>query len=569
MLRRVRFSASIVNASNQFQNFTSIRLKSDKYIHEPQRVADPLDDGSFPKDRFERNLAATREADEKIQLLISSIKAGLPENEKARNLHVSRGKLLVRDRVKSVLDADSSFLELSPLAAYDLYPKDYPPCAGIVCGIGKIFGTRCVVMANDATVKGGTYYPVSAKKQIRAQKIAQQNTLPCVYLVDSGGGNLERQAEGFADEQNFGRLFYNQANMSALGIPQVSCVMGSCTAGGAYIPCMSDETIIVKNVGTIFLGGPQLVFAATGEVNSPEELGGGEMHCTKSGTADNLADDDQQGLVMTRRVVRNLNRKHQKLNVTNVLDKLANDDSLKPLYGTKDVAGFVDPPSLGSSTSSKPVDTRGVISRLVDLSNFDEFKALYGPQITCGFAEIEGIPVAVIADDGRVMSGDAGLKGAHFVQMCAQRRLPIIFLHGGGSFASVHQNDKEAAKHAAKFISAVATVPASVPKLTVVLRGSISDGAFAMCGRSMDPRFLFMWPTAKISVASDALEQHQGDSSNNVMSSTFSSARIFDDGVISPQDTRSVLGEALRCCMCREESGNDGSARPRFGVLRM
>lgn len=558
-----------------FRRSRIVRVPS-PFFHESFRLPDPIATNSWANERYGRNIQITQEVDDKIKSLVNQIATGFPDGEKARQLHISRGKLLARDRVKNLLDENSDFLELSPLAAYDLYPKDYPACAGIICGIGKIAGIRCMIMANDATVKGGTYYPVTAKKQLRAQKIAQQNHLPCVYLVDSGGGNLERQAEGFADEQHFGRLFYNQANMSSLGIPQVSCVMGSCTAGGAYIPCMSDETIIVKGVGTIFLGGPLLVQAATGEMNTPEDLGGGFMHCTKSGTADNLADDDRHGLVLTRRVVQHLNRRRQKTVVQEFDDLKAHQKFEEPVFGIEDISGFVDPPfsSHPSETLTSFVNTQGVIARITDGSCFDEFKGLYGPELTCGFAFIEGIEVGIVADDGSTLSAGAGLKGTHFVQMCAQRKLPVVFLQGGGCFASGVARTSEtatelpeaSAKHAAKFISSVATTSANVPKITVVLRGCISDGAFAMCGRSMEPRFMFMWPTAQTSMASDALTNPIPEAKTHCNSALFSSARIFDDGIISPSQTRSVIAEALRCCLCQETEKNVAGS---YGVFRM
>lgn len=583
----------------------------------------------FSKDRFNRNLSAVHAAYAPLKAIMAANRDGVPEIQKQRQLHISRNKLLVRDRVKALLDRGTDFFEFSPLAGHNVFPNEYIPAGGIVTGVGVIHGTRCVVMANDATVKGGIYFGPTLWKQLRAQKIAQQNSLPCIYLVDSGGGNLERQADGFADEMHFGRLFYNQATMSSLGIPQISCVMGSCTAGGAYIPSMSDETVIVKESGTIFLGGPQLVYAATKEKSSAEDLGGGEMHCSFSGVADHLATDDRSALERVRRIVKHLGRRHDlKIAAAMSADGAAATEAARAIVGgadssrahfeprhdATDIAGFVDPIGVASSLSSSsddlsspPVHTHGVLSRLVDRSEFDEFKALYGPALTTGFAEVAGFPVGIVIDNGTTLGEREALKGAHFTQMCSQRKIPMLFLQGGGNFqtpgaASSGSPSTDAAvaartKHAGKFISAVATSH-NVPKITVVIRGCIADGSVALCGRSMEPRMLFLWPTAKLAMSGDAASLSQQDAASISTATTAaaatthdaegketktksprqpgfidalkSSAHVWDDGVIDPALTRSYVAEALQCVACKDAvEPAPGEARQKYGVFRM
>ncbi|MFT3997914.1 MAG: carboxyl transferase domain-containing protein, partial [Asticcacaulis sp.] len=401
----------------------------------------------------------------------------------ARDKHLGRGKLLPRQRIDALLDPGSPFLELSALAAHGVYEDDVP-AAGIITGIGRIEGTECVVVCNDATVKGGTYYPLTVKKHLRAQEIAQANNLPCVYLVDSGGANLPNQDEVFPDKDDFGRIFFNQAQMSARAIPQIAVVMGSCTAGGAYVPAMSDESIIVRRQGTIFLGGPPLVKAATGEVVSSEDLGGGDVHARVSGVADHLAANDAEALMMARRIVRNLNRKKTV--------ELKVRDSVEPLYEARELYGLIP------VDKRIPIDVNALIARIVDGSEFDPFKALYGETLVCGFAHLYGLPVGIVANNG-VLFSESAQKGAHFVELCCQRGIPLIFLQNITGFMVGRKYENEGiARHGAKMVTAVAC--ANVPKLTLIFGGSYGAGNYGMCGRAFDPRFLWMWPNARISV---------------------------------------------------------------------
>ena len=494
-------------------------------------------------------------------------------SESARQKHLDRGKLLVRDRVDRLLDPGSPFLELNPLAALGMYGKDGDeyavPAASIVTGIGRINGRECVVVANDATVKGGTYYPMTVKKHLRAQEIALENRLPCVYLVDSGGAFLPLQADVFPDRDHFGRIFYNQARMSALGIPQVALVMGSSTAGGAYVPAMSDETVIVKGTGTIFLGGPPLVKAATGEEVSAEDLGGGELHTTTSGVADHLALDDEHALALGRSIVRNLNRRSPAL----------------PWDRAKPEPPAVDPSGLYGAISAdprRPVEVREIIARIVDGSRFHDFKPRYGETLVCGFAHVEGYPLGILANDGILFSQSA-LKGAHFIELAAQRRIPLLFLQNITGF--MVGRDYEAggiAKDGAKLVTAVASV--EVPKFTVVIGGSFGAGNYAMAGRAYQPRFLWMWPNARISVmggqqAARVLSTVRGGFANDEErdafeapiletyeregSPYFSTARLWDDGVIDPLDTRRILAMAIEAAL------HAPIPDTRFGVFRM
>ncbi|MGH1541945.1 MAG: carboxyl transferase domain-containing protein [Arenicella sp.] len=503
---------------------------------------------------------------------IKFIKLGGGEHYQKR--HKDRDKLLVRERIDVLLDPGSPFLELSQLAAYEVYDETVA-AAGIVTGIGRVNGLECMIIANDATVKGGSYYPLTAKKHLRAQDIAKQNHLPCIYLVDSGGANLPRQDEVFPDRDHFGRAFFNQATMSAQNIPQIACVMGSCTAGGAYVPAMADEAIIVKEKGTIFLAGPPLVKAATGEEVTAEELGGADVHCRTSGVADHYAHNDQHGLQLVRQAVGRLNRTKP--------DQLDVRPSQEPLYDAKEIYGIV-PQSL-----REPYDVRDVIARIVDGSEFDEFKALYGTTLVTGFARLYGYPVGIIANNG-ILFSESALKGTHFIELCAQRKIPLIFLQNITGFMVGQQYEAGGiAKNGAKMVAAVAC--AQVPKLTVLIGGSFGAGNYGMCGRAYDPRFLFMWPNARISVmggeqAAGVMAQikqaqmaKQGKAWDSEEEETFrqeilntydkqghpyyASARLWDDGVIDPADTRKVLGLSLSAALNKPIDDTD------FGVFRM
>lgn len=495
-------------------------------------------------------------------------------NEKARSRHLKHGKLLPRERLQQLLDPGSPFLELSPLAAYQVY-EDEVPAAGLITGIGRIENTECMIIVNDATVKGGTYYPLTVKKHLRAQEVALANHLPCVYLVDSGGAFLPLQDEVFPDREHFGRIFYNQAQMSAKNIPQIAVVMGSCTAGGAYVPAMSDESIMVRNQATIFLGGPPLVKAATGEVISAEELGGADVHCRNSGVADHYAEDDAHALHLARSVVSTLNRTKN--------PQIKRIESLDPVYDGAELNGIipVDP--------RKPFDIREIIARIVDGSQFDEFKALFGTTIVCGFAYLYGYPVGIIANNG-ILFSESALKAAHFIELCCQRKIPLLFLQNITGFMVGSKYEASGiAKHGAKMVTAVAN--AQVPKFTVIVGGSFGAGNYAMCGRAYNARFLWTWPNARISVmggeqAANVLaqitqekyakqqeqwpiaEEEQFKKQIRAQYDTqgspyYSSARLWDDGVIAPQDTRKVLGLSLSAAL------NAPIESTHFGIFRM
>lgn len=494
--------------------------------------------------------------------------------EKAAERHISRGKLLPRDRINALLDDNTPFLEISQLAAWEVY-DDYVPCAGVVAGIGRVSGIECMIVANDATVKGGTYYPLTVKKHLRAQTIAEQNNLPCIYLVDSGGANLPRQDDVFPDREHFGRIFFNQANMSAKNIPQIAVVMGSCTAGGAYVPAMADESIIVKEQATIFLGGPPLVKAATGEVVTAEELGGGDVHTRISGVADHLANNDHHALSIARNAVARLNRTNEKC--------ITPSEVKPPRFDTKEIYGIVP------ADSKQTFDVKEIIARVVDDSDFDEFKPLYGTTLVCGFARIFGFPAGIVANNG-ILFGESALKGAHFVELCAKRKIPLIFLQNITGFMVGKQYEHGGiAKHGAKMVTAVAC--ANVPKLTVLIGGSFGAGNYGMCGRAYDPRFLFMWPNARISVmggeqaagvlaqvkrdqkarAGEAWSDEEEKAFKQPVIDTYetqghpyyASARLWDDGVIDPADTRLVLGLSLSAAL------NKPIEDTNFGVFRM
>jgi 3-methylcrotonyl-CoA carboxylase beta subunit len=495
-------------------------------------------------------------------------------SERSRQRHQARGKLLPRDRVMGLIDPGSPFLELSPLAANGMYEDDIH-AAGMITGIGRIEGRECVIVCNDATIKGGTYYPITVKKHLRAQEIARDNRLPCIYLVDSGGANLPQWPEVFPDREHFGRIFYNQATLSSLGIPQIAVVMGSCTAGGAYVPAMSDETIIVKNQGTIFLGGPPLVKAATGEVVSAEDLGGADVHARKSGVADHYAQDDHHALSIARRIVANLNTKKSP-----DIPIVASRD---PLRDPAELDGIV-PADL-----KKQYDVREIIARIVDGSEFDEFKHLYGTTLVTGFAHIYGMPVGILGNNG-ILFSESALKAAHFIELCCQRRIPLLFLQNIVGF--MVGRDYEAggiAKDGAKMVTAVAC--AQVPKITLIVGGSYGAGNYGMCGRAYSPRFLFMWPNARISVMGgeqaasvlatvrrdnieadgkswsaeeeDAFKtpiREQYEAEGNPY---YATARLWDDGIIAPSETRRVLGLAFSAAL------NAPVPDTKFGVFRM
>jgi 3-methylcrotonyl-CoA carboxylase beta subunit len=500
-------------------------------------------------------------------------RAKMGGGEEAVKKHRSRKKLLPRERIERILDPGSPFVELSALAGQGVYEEDVPS-AGVVTGIGLVHGIECLFVANDATVKGGTYFPLTVKKHIRAQEVALENKLPCIYLVDSGGAFLPKQDEVFPDKEHFGRIFFNQANMSALGIPQIAVVCGSCTAGGAYVPAMSDETIIVKGNGTIFLGGPPLVKAATGEEVTAEDLGGAEVHTARSGVADHFAETEEDALETARNIVATLNYrpKHP--------GKFIRDEVKAPLFPAEEIYGIIP------QDTRKPFDVREIIARLVDGSEFHEFKEKYGTTLVCGFARIHGYLVGIVANNG-ILFSESSLKGAHFVELCGQRKIPLVFLQNITGFMVGKQYENEGiAKHGAKLVTAVSTV--KVPKFTVMIGGSFGAGNYGMCGRAFGPRFLFMWPNSRISVmggeqAANVLATVKQDAGKKQMSEKeladfkrpildkyekegspyYSTARLWDDGVIDPAQTRDILG------LCLSVSHNEEFPDPNWGVFRM
>ncbi|HMC14917.1 MAG TPA: carboxyl transferase domain-containing protein [Albitalea sp.] len=521
---------------------------------------------------FKANAAAMRALVDDLNTRLARIAQGGGEGPRAK--HVARGKLLPRDRVEMLLDPDTPFLEVAPLAALNMYNNDAPG-AGLIAGVGRVSGVDCMVVCNDATVKGGTYYPMTVKKHLRAQEIAQQNRLPCIYLVDSGGANLPNQDEVFPDRDHFGRIFFNQAQMSALGIPQIAVVMGSCTAGGAYMPAMSDESIIVKNQGTIFLAGPPLVKAAIGEIVSAEDLGGGDVHTRLSGMADHLAQNDTHALAIARESVAHLNwRKEMPMRLV---------EPRAPLYDATELHGVIP------TDTRKPFDVREIVARIVDGSDFDEFKARYGTTLVTGFGHIDGMPVGIVANNG-VLFSESAQKGAHFIELCCQRKIPLVFLQNITGFMVGRKYESEGiAKHGAKMVTAVST--ANVPKFTVIIGGSFGAGNYGMCGRAYSPRFLWMWPNARISVMGgeqaasvlatvrrDGIEAKGGSWSSDEEAAFkqpildqfehqahpyYASARLWDDGVIDPADTRRVLALAISASL------NAPIAEPKFGIFRM
>ena len=528
------------------------------------RLTSAIDKAS---EAFKTNAAHNRALAEQLRQLTAAAALGGPEASRQR--HASRGKLLPRQRVERLLDPGSPFLEVAPLAAHGLY-DDEAPGAGVITGVGRVCGREVMIVANDATVKGGAYFPITVKKHLRAQEVAMQNSLPCVYLVDSGGANLPHQAEVFPDRDHFGRIFYNQARMSAEGIPQIACVMGSCTAGGAYVPAMSDETVIVRGQGTIFLGGPPLVKAATGEVISAEELGGADTHGRRSGVVDYVAEDDEHALTIVRSIVANLNSTKQV------------DQDLRaprpPAYDPEELYGIVP------TDVRAPYDVREVIARIVDGSDFDEFKALYGTTLVCGFARIWGHPVAILANNG-VLFSESALKGAHFIELACKRKIPLVFLQNISGFMVGGKYEAGGiAKDGAKLVTAVAS--AEVPKFTVLIGGSFGAGNYGMCGRAYSPRFLWTWPNSRISVmggeqAASVLATVHRDAGKwspaeeeafkapirqkyeEEGSPYFATARLWDDGIIDPVQTRDVLGLSISAAL------NAPIPETRFGVFRM
>ncbi len=521
---------------------------------------------------FKANAAAMRAIVDDLRVQVAKVEAG--GGAAARAKHEARGKLLPRERVNRLLDPGTAFLEVGQLAAFNMYDGD-APSAGVITGVGRIAGVECMIVANDATVKGGTYYPMTVKKHLRAQEIAEQNHLPCIYLVDSGGAFLPRQDEVFPDRDHFGRIFYNQANMSAKAIPQIAVVMGSCTAGGAYVPAMSDETVIVRDQGTIFLAGPPLVKAATGEIVTAEDLGGGDVHTRVSGVADHLADNDSHALYIARHIVGNLNR--TKLNAVSF------ESVDEPLYDPTEIYGVIP------SDTKKPYDVREIIARVVDGSRLDEFKARFGTTLVTGFAHLYGMPVGIIANNG-ILFGESAQKGAHFIELCAQRGVPLVFLQNITGFMVGRKAENAGiAKDGAKMVTAVAT--AQVPKVTMLIGGSFGAGNYGMCGRAYSPRFLWMWPNARISVMGgeqaasvlatvrrDGVEAKGGswakDDEEQFRSTIrtqydqqghpyYATARMWDDGVVDPAQTRRVLGLSLSAAL------NAPIPATKFGLFRM
>ncbi|AVO41631.1 carboxyl transferase domain-containing protein [Simplicispira suum] len=526
---------------------------------------------------FQANAAAMRALVDDLVAQVNKVFEG--GGEAARAKHLARGKLLPRERVQMLLDPGTPFLEIAPLAALNMYGNDAPG-AGLIAGIGRVSGIDCMVVCNDATVKGGTYYPLTVKKHLRAQEIAEQNHLPCIYLVDSGGANLPNQDDVFPDRDHFGRIFFNQATMSAQGIAQIAVVMGSCTAGGAYMPAMSDESIIVKNQGTIFLGGPPLVKAATGEVVSAEDLGGGDVHTRLSGVADHLAQNDLHALKLARMAVKNLNK--------NKAPALTDSAPVAPKFAADELYGVIP------VDTRKPFDVREIIARIVDGSEFDEFKARYGTTLVTGFARIEGMQVGIIANNG-ILFSESALKATHFIELCCQRKVPLIFLQNITGFMVGRKYENEGiARNGAKMVTAVST--AAVPKFTVIIGGSFGAGNYGMCGRGFSPRFLWMWPNARISVMGgdqaagvlatvkrDGIERKSGKTGEEAWSMEeeeafkapirrqyeeqghpyYATARLWDDGVIDPADTRRVLALGLAA------SRNAPIEDTKFGLFRM
>ncbi|SPJ70859.1 probable methylcrotonyl-CoA carboxylase beta chain, mitochondrial precursor [Fusarium torulosum] len=525
------------------------------------RIQTAIDPSS---DEFKENEKQMSEVMSRMQELARKIQKG--GSEKARQKHIARKKMLPRDRVTALIDPGTTFLELSPMAGHELYPEAEVPAGGIITGVGVVEGVTCVIVANDSTVKGGTYYPITVKKHLRAQAVARENKLPCIYLVDSGGANLPHQADVFPDQNHFGRIFYNQARMSSEGIPQIAVVMGPCTAGGAYVPAMSDESIIVQEQGHIFLAGPPLVKAATGEVVSHEDLGGGKMHSSVSGVTDYLAVDDAHAVVLARRCISNLNWPKKSPET-----QAPKPTFSEPLHNPEELLG------IATTNLRKPLPIREVIARVVDGSEFSEFKHDFGTTLVTGFAEIYGHKVGIVANDG-ILFASSAVKGAHFIELCSQRGIPLVFLQNISGFMVGSQSERDGiAKHGAKLVTAVAC--ADVPKFTVVVGGSYGAGNYGMCGRAYSPRFLWMWPNAKVGVMGSeqlaAVMETVGKTVDAGLKeriekesdATFSSARLWDDGIIPPQHTRRYLGLGLQAAMGGRNEVKAGDTK--FGVFRM
>lgn len=578
-MRTYSLVKSLSRTSNIYQSsayLSSSATKSATYRVDPHFNQYQLigSEPDYDSAAFKENNAQMRQIVDELKNVHHRVSQG--GDEKARERHTAKGKLLARDRIDRLLDVQEPFLELSPLAGYELYGEEQVAAGGIITGIGRVSGRQCMIVANDATVKAGTYYPITVKKHLRAQQIALENRLPCIYMVDSGGANLPRQDEVFADQNHFGRIFYNQANMSALGIPQLSIVMGSCTAGGAYVPAMSDESIIVRQQGTVFLAGPPLVKASLGEDISAEDLGGGDLHCRSSGVTDYLASDDKHALEIARRLAANLNTPDSA-----AIDKRERDDNYEsPRWSIEDLYGIV------GADLRKSYDSREVIARLVDGSRFDEFKSLYGETLVTGFARLYGQPVGIVSNNGVLFSSSA-LKGAHFVELCSKRNIPLIFLQNITGFMVGREAESGGiAKDGAKMVMAVAC--SQVPKITLIIGSANGAGVYGMCGRAYSPRFLFMWPNARISVMGgeqaarvlvtvkeQQMKQTLSESEREKISRPlldkferesspyYASARLWDDGVIDPCDSRKVLGLALNAAM------NKIIDRTEFGVFRM
>ncbi|CAG9811932.1 unnamed protein product [Chironomus riparius] len=568
---------------------TSLTIRYVRQLHmaEANVLQTKIDKNSA---EYQENFNSLKAMVNNLEIITQNV---LKTDQKAIDRHLSKNKLLVRDRINKLVDPNSPFLELSQLAGYEMYGNDVVNSGGIVAGIGRVSGQLAMIVGNDATVKGGSYYPITVKKHLRAQEIAQENRLPCIYLVDSGGANLPRQAEVFPDKQHFGRIFFNQANMSAMGIAQIAVVLGSCTAGGAYVPAMADESIIVKNQGTIFLAGPPLVKAATGEEVSAEDLGGAKLHCRVSGVTDHLANDDEHALYLARQVMANLNvpstnSYNDSLRFDYEVSRNFADPALgggieEPIYDPSELYGIVN------SQLTKNFDIREVIARIVDGSRFQEFKKFYGETLVCGFAKLYGNTIGIVGNNG-VLFSESALKGSHFIQLCSQRGIPLLFLQNITGFMVGREAESQGiAKNGAKMVNAVAT--ANVPKLTLIIGGSYGAGNYGMCGRAYSPRFLYMWPNSRIAVmggaqAAGVLAQITEDQFKRSgkqwtqeiadkikaplikqfdaeSSAYYSSARLWDDGIIDPMDTRKVLGLSLAAAL------NAPIQPTRHGVFRM
>lgn len=564
---------AVTQAIRSFKSGSS-HLRINQHFNQMNVIGSQPDYGSK---EFKDNEQQMRQLVDELHLVHENISLG--GGEKTRQRHTGKGKLLARDRIDRLLDVRAPFLELSPLAGHELYgPDEQVAAGGIIAGIGRVNGRQCMIVANDATVKGGSYYPITVKKHLRAQQIALENQLPCIYMVDSGGANLPRQDEVFPDENHFGRIFYNQANMSALGIPQLSIVMGSCTAGGAYVPAMSDESVIVRNQGTVFLAGPPLVKASLGEDISAEDLGGGDLHCRTSGVTDYLANNDVHALEIARRLVKNLGKPKQQQRQLPESSEVAEYE--EPKWKIEDLYGIV------GTDLKKSYDSRQVIARIVDGSEFDEFKPLYGDTLVTGFGRLYGQLVGIISNNGVIFSPSA-LKGAHFIELCCKRNIPLVFLQNiTGFMVGKDAESGGIAKDGAKMVMAVAC--AKVPKITLVIGSANGAGVYGMCGRAYSPRFMFMWPNARISVMGgeqaarvlvtikeqqtkrELSDQEREQISRPLLdkfakesSPYYASARLWDDGIIDPLDTRKVLGLALSAAMERPIESTD------FGVFRM